>query len=61
MGHDIDKKDDGAADVQNAEFEHPFCNSSKAELLAIFNNQDAQAWRNVPTPKCLSAATAPPP
>jgi hypothetical protein len=53
MGHEIDKSDGGAADVQNVEFEHPFCNSSKAELLAIFNNQDAQAWRSVPTPKCL--------
>jgi hypothetical protein len=59
MGHDVDKSAGGASDVGNAEFEHPFCNSSKVELLAIFDSPDAQAWRSVPTPKCLSAASAP--
>jgi len=60
MGHGIDKVSGGAADVKNAEFEHPFCNSSKAELLRIFSSQDSEAWRSVPTPKCLSVAIEPP-
>ena len=56
MEHEKDKVSGGAADVENAQFSHPSCNSFKAELLGILNSQDLQAWRSVPTPKCLCAA-----
>jgi hypothetical protein len=58
--HEKDKSEGGSASVENDAFVHPFCNSSKKELLGILRNPDPQAWRSVPTPKFLAALIEPP-
>ena len=53
MEHKEDLKHGGKSSVENIGFSHPYCNSDKEALQAIFKNADPEAWRNVPTPKIL--------
>jgi hypothetical protein len=61
MEHYVDKKHGGTSNLANAEFSHPYCNSEKDALQAIFKSSDPEAWSSVPTPKVLCQQPLPNP